>query len=166
MRMLVAAGAAVDTVDAAAEVNDVAAPLSALSGSVSRAEPMFSVRDLPATVRWYQSLGFTCTDAYEDDGAVTFARLVFGRCSFALTPGGATPSGVSLWVFTSTIDEIYRLVRARQWHAARAALSGEPGGLECRFDEDLYTPFYGGRQFSLRDPNDLSVIFYQPESTE
>ena len=166
MRMLVAAGAAVDTADGATEVNDVAAPLAALSGSVSRAEPMFSVRDVPTTVRWYQSLGFTCTDAYEDDGAVTFARLVFGRCSFALTPGGATPNGVSLWVFTSRIDEIYRLVRARQWQAARAALSGESGSHEYRFDEDLYTPFYGGRQFGLRDPNDLSLIFYQPEPAE
>jgi ankyrin repeat protein len=97
MRMLVAAGAEVDTVDAATEADDVAR-LSALSGSVSRAEPMFSVRDLPATVRWYESLGFTCTDAYADDGAVTFARLVFGRCSFALTSGGTTPNGVSLWV--------------------------------------------------------------------
>lgn len=162
-RMLVAAGAAVDRADADAEVNDIAPQLSTLSDSVSRAEPMFTVRDVPGTVRWYQALGFTCTDAYEDDGAVTFARLVFGRCSFAISPGGARPSGVSLWVFTSRIDEIYRLVRARQWHAARSELSGEPGGLECRFDEDLYTPFYGGRQFSLRDPNGLSLIFYQPE---
>jgi hypothetical protein len=31
------------------------------------------------------------------------------------------------------------------------------------FDEDLYGPFYGGRQFSVRDPNGCSLIFYQPE---
>jgi hypothetical protein len=32
-----------------------------------------------------------------------------------------------------------------------------------RFDEDLYTPFYGGRQFSIRDLNGLSIIFWQPD---
>jgi hypothetical protein len=31
-----------------------------------------------------------------------------------------------------------------------------------RFEEDLYEPFYGGRQFSIRDNNDLSLIFWQP----
>ena len=104
MRMLVAAGAVADTDDAITEGSDVAAPLAALSVSVSRAEPMFSVRDMSATVRWYQSIGFTCIDTYEDEGTVTLARLVFGRCSFAIQPGAAVASGVSLWVFTSRIE--------------------------------------------------------------
>jgi hypothetical protein len=30
-------------------------------------------------------------------------------------------------------------------------------------DRDLYTPFYGGRQFSIRDINGLALIFWQPE---
>jgi hypothetical protein len=28
------------------------------------------------------------------------------------------------------------------------------------FDEELYDPFYGGRQFSLRDPNGYGLVFY------
>lgn len=169
-RMLVDAGAAVDTADAqtgvAVDGGNVAASLSALSESVSRGEPMFSVRDAVTTIRWYQALGFACTDAYEEEGVVRFARLVFGRCSFALSPGAPTATGVSLWVFTNRIDEIYRLVRSRQWHAASAALVGEPVDMEFRFDEDLYTPFYGGRQFSLRDPDGLSLIFYSPDGPD
>jgi hypothetical protein len=31
-----------------------------------------------------------------------------------------------------------------------------------RFEEDFYEPFYGGRQFSIRDNNDLSLVFRQP----
>jgi len=164
-RQLVAAGAAIDTPDArlAVDGGDVQAALAALSDSVLRAEPMFTVRDVAATIRWYQSLGFACTDAYEEDGVVRFARLVFGRCSFALSPGEVPANGVSLWVFTNRVDEIYGLSRARQLDAARAALAGEPAGLECTFDEDLYTPFYGGRQFSLRDPDGRSLIFYAPD---
>jgi hypothetical protein len=34
---------------------------------------------------------------------------------------------------------------------------------EVRFEEDLYEPFYGGRQFSIRDPNGLALIFWHPE---
>jgi hypothetical protein len=45
---------------------------------------------------------------------------------------------------------------------AQAALTGSSGELEIRFEEDLYVPFYGGRQFSIRDNNDLSLSFWQP----
>ena len=186
MRMLSDAGAAVDAADAtpsgpgpasaerlrrATAPGDfspggTAAALSALSHSVAHAEPMFTVADAPRTIRWYQALGFACTDAYEEEGEVRFARLVFGRCSVAISPGAATAAGVSLWVFTHRIDDIYELVRARQWHAARAALAGEPVDLEFRFDEDLYTPFYGGRQFSLRDPDGVALIFYTPDAPD
>jgi hypothetical protein len=31
-----------------------------------------------------------------------------------------------------------------------------------RFQEDLYEPFYGGRQSSILDNNDLPLIFWQP----
>ena len=38
--------------------------------------------------------------------------------------------------------------------------------MQFRFDEDLYTPFYGGRQFSLCDPDGLSLIFYSPDEAK
>jgi hypothetical protein len=33
--------------------------------------------------------------------------------------------------------------------------------LAIEFAEDLYDPFYGGRQFSIRDPNGYLLIFLQ-----
>jgi len=42
-------------------------------------------------------------------------------------------------------------------------LNAADGEFEVRFEEDLYTPFYGGRQFSIRDINGLALIFWQPE---
>jgi hypothetical protein len=46
------------------------------------------------------------------------------------------------------------------------AQASQPGGVsqepEVRFEENLYEPFYGGCQFSIRDINDLSLIFWQP----
>ena len=50
----------------------------------------------------------------------------------------------------------------RSHRCAQTVLSGsrdEP----IRFEEDLYTPFYGGRQFSIQDNNGLNQIFWQPE---
>ena len=60
------------------------------------------------------------------------------------------------------VDELYRRFKDRQLRVARAALAGEPASLpEVRFAEELYEPFYGGRQFSVRDLNDITLVFYQ-----
>jgi hypothetical protein len=103
-------------------------------------------------------------DRYEDGGELIFARLSFGNGEFTLSPGAtAGPSDVSLWFFTNRVQDLYQLLKDRQLRLARAALTGvssqEP---EVRFDEDLYEPFYGGRQFSVRDNNNLALIFWQP----
>ena len=63
MRLLKAAGAAnPDDVPNA----DPPHLMAALSGSVKKGDPMFSVADMRATVRWYESIGFTVIDRYED----------------------------------------------------------------------------------------------------
>ena len=46
---------------------------------------------------------------------------------------------------------------------AGSATKADAGEFAVQFDEDLYTPFYGGRQFGIRDINGLSLIFWQPE---
>ena len=64
---------------------------------------------------------------------------------------------------TSSVQAQYDLVRARQLYAARRVLAGaDEAAMQFPFEEDLYSPFYGGRQFSVRDPNGLSVVFHQP----
>ena len=46
---------------------------------------------------------------------------------------------------------------------ARIAVAGEAtGDPEVRFTQDLHTAFYGQREFGLRDPNGVEVMFCQP----
>jgi catechol 2,3-dioxygenase-like lactoylglutathione lyase family enzyme len=126
--------------------------------SLTKVAPMFWVRDMRATVKWYQSIGFTLSDEFEDSGDLVFARLTFGMGELTLSPGGNPgPRDVSLWFFTDNVEVLYQALKRRQLAEAATA------EFEIRFDEDLYTPFYGGRQFSIRDINGLSLIFFQPE---
>lgn len=116
--------------------------------SVKKAVPMFAVPDMRATVRWYQSIGFTLADSHEDDGELVFARLTLDDGELALAPcGDPGPRDVSLWFFTDRVEELYEQMRR----------------YPVTFEEDLYEPFYGGRQFGIRDLNGLSLVFWQPE---
>jgi ankyrin repeat protein/uncharacterized glyoxalase superfamily protein PhnB len=128
--------------------------------SIVRLTPMLRVRDMRATVRWYQSAGFAVADQYEDGGEPVFARLTLGAAEITLSPGSPESVGVSLWFMTDRVEELYALFRARQ----RELADSPAPAAEIRFAEDLYTPFYGGRQFSLRDPNGVDLIFWRPES--
>jgi ankyrin repeat protein len=138
--------------------------IAAVASSIRKSAPMFRVPDMRATLRWYESIGFAVEDRYEEGGDLMFARLSFGQGEFTLSPGATVgPRDVSLWFFTDRVQELYELLKERQLRMAQAALtsdsSKEP---EVRFEEDIYEPFYGGRQFSIRDNNDLSLIFWQP----
>ena len=88
----------------------------------------------------------------EDSGDLVFARLSFGKCEFTLSPGTTTgPRDVSLWLYTDRVAELYRQLKARQMRAAAGANPPVADTPEVVFEEDLYTPFYGGQQFSIRD---------------
>jgi hypothetical protein len=134
------------------------------AGSVQKSSPMFFVPDMRGTIRWYQSIGFTLEDLYEDDGDPIFARLSFGHGEFTLSPGGTTgPRDVRLWFFTDRVEELYAAFKEQQLRSTGATAGEEHAGdRSIRFDEELYEPFYGGRQFSIRDCNGLSLIFWQP----
>ena len=131
--------------------------------SVKKAAPMFSVPDTRSTAAWYESVGFRVEDRYEEGDQLLFARVTFGGGEFTLGPGAAGPRGVSLWFFTDRVHELYRLLKERHVRASQTILSGGASGdTSVQFDEDLYQPFYGGHQFSIRDVNGLSLIFWQP----
>jgi catechol 2,3-dioxygenase-like lactoylglutathione lyase family enzyme len=160
-RLLRAAGAiepsATDE-NAAAFSTQIAATVK----SVKKTVPMLSVRDMRATVRWYESIGFAVHDRYEDGGELMFARLMLGDGELTLSPGGTSgPREVSLWFFTDRVRDLYALLKARQLASARAGADAVDG-VEVRFQEDLYEPFYGGLQFSILDNNGLHLIFWQP----
>lgn len=158
MRILSAAGARAPHRNSGPAVEDLMAAASA----VSKAVPMFFVPDMRATVGWYESIGFTVRDQYEDDGELVFAEVSFGSALFTLSAGGNPgPRDVRLWFITDRVEELYRAFKDRALDAARHAIAGTPHQKPgVRFDEDLYAPFYGGRQFSIRDINGLSLIFW------
>jgi ankyrin repeat protein len=153
------------------------ARMAKLGDSVKKCDPALSVPDVAATLDWYALIGFKEIGRYEDDGVVNWGMVSFGKAELALVPGSTLPQagnapllhgkpgprGVSLWFYTDQIDQLYQLLKSRQLEAAQAALAAEPSrhdGIE--FVEEIYDPFYGGRQFSIRDLNGYTLIFLQP----
>ena len=131
--------------------------MTALSGGTSKIVPSLNVPDIAATLDWYTAIGFTEVGRYEDGGVVNWGMLSFGNAEIMLgmqmlgIQGSAGRQDVSLWLYTDKVDELYRLLKSRQ-------LSAPDSGIV--FEEELYEPFYGGRQFSIRDLNGYAVIFY------
>ena len=165
MRRLHAAGAREPDLERS---QSVAAGMAALAGSVRKVVPMLSVPDVAATLDWYTSIGFTEIGRYADDGVVNWGMTSLGRAQIMFNlygePGGR---GVSVWLYVDAVDRMYDLLEARQLEAARASLaSGADEHRGITFEEDLYDPFYGGRQFSIRDPNGYTVVFLQEQVTD
>jgi catechol 2,3-dioxygenase-like lactoylglutathione lyase family enzyme len=145
-------------------MTDFKTQMTMLAGSVRKSDPMFFVPDMRATVRWYEAMGFTIADQFEDDGELVFARVSFGPCEFGLSAGGHSgPRDVRLWFYTDRVEDLYQLFRKGQLRGAQAPLAAGGDEPEIRFEENLYTPFYGGRQFSIQDLNGLHLIFWQPD---
>lgn len=109
------------------------------------------------------SIGFKEIARYEEDGLVNFGMLSLGKAELMLRPHGKPgPQDTSLWFYTDRIDDLYQFLKSRQLDAAQAALAGEPHDHpRIEFVEDLYDPFYGGRQFSVRDLNGYALVFLQ-----
>jgi hypothetical protein len=118
-----------------------------------------------ATLEWYTSIGFTEIARFGDDGDVNFGMVSFGGAEVMFVPGGKAqpPQDVSLWFYTDQIDRLYQIMKAKQIEAANADMAGQaPAQPRIVFEEDLYDPFYGGRQFSISDLNGFDVQFLQP----
>ncbi len=131
--------------------------------------PMLCVEDPDATVALYTSLGFTLDARVPEVGRISWAAMSFGKAHLMVQERVARPANmIALWFHTSRIEELYELFKARQLDAARQELAQEPAsapgagpgpGPAFRFEEDLYSPHYGGRQFSVSDPNGFELVF-------
>jgi ankyrin repeat protein len=123
------------------------------AGAVRKGIPQIRVTDIARTLDWYVAIGFQEIGRYADGRNVAWGMVRFGNADIAFDVGGkAGPHDVSLWFEVSRIDGLYQLLRTRQID-----------GGAVPFEEDLYEPFYGGRQFSIRDPDGYNLIFYQPD---
>ena len=111
--------------------------------------PMIHVPDVRATVDWYQQIGFTATDTYDDGGdGLSFAILAFGTTEVMFSSGGHASGHarreVDLYVYTDNVDELY-------------------GRLKARVDvvKGPHDTFYGMREFICRDLNRFWLTFAQ-----
>jgi uncharacterized glyoxalase superfamily protein PhnB len=115
--------------------------------------PMIHVSDVRATVDWYESIGFTVTDTYDDGGeGLSFAILSFGSSEVMFSSGGQ-PSNqnrreVDLYVYVDNVDDLYRSLEDR-----------------VEIVKGLHNTFYGMREFIIRDVNRFWLTFAQFAST-
>jgi catechol 2,3-dioxygenase-like lactoylglutathione lyase family enzyme len=129
---------------------------------------MLAVPDIDAAVAWYCALGFELTGSNGVAGRLDWAEVALGaaRIMFASSADAwrAGTSGISLWLYTNRIDDLYADLKRRQLARARAALEGgaEPDAPEIRFRADLYTTHYGMREFAIEDPWGTDLTFAWP----
>jgi len=138
------------------------ATLSELGASVRGPTPMVTVSDMEATIDWYRSIGFELAASHGEPGRVDWASMTLGDAEIMFVPGPFEATGVSLWLRTARLDEIYAVLKRRQYERVRQAIEDGRDPPDDGFVLDLYTAFYGQREFGLRDPNGLELTFFQP----
>ena len=108
--------------------------------------PMIHVEDVAATLRWYESIGFTALDVGEDDGVAVFALLAFGTGRVMFTAGGRASDArrreVDLYVETEGVDALYASLKDR-----------------VEVVERPHDAFYGMREVIIRDVNRFWITF-------
>jgi ankyrin repeat protein len=159
MRLLQAAGA---KEPAAVDGSRVQPNVDEIRASMARqVTPMLCVDDVPATVNWFTSLGFSLDEYHPNIAQMDWAALSLGKVAIMVQGRGTRPHNqIALWFMTTRIEELYEVLKQRQLETARAKLAGDPSaGTEIRFLENLYEPFYGGKQFSITDQNGFELVF-------
>jgi len=146
------------------ETSSFSAGMAEMAASVKHSTPMISVPDVAKTLDWYKSIEFKEIGRNENDGVVNWGLLSFGKADIMLTMNGKRGQhDVSLWFYTDQVDKIYQLLKSRQFEAAQAALAGgASSSQEIEFVQHIYDPFYGGREFGVRDLNGYTLYFRQP----
>jgi uncharacterized glyoxalase superfamily protein PhnB len=135
-----------------------AATLAEFAGETKRVTPMLRVPDVGSALTWYVSLGFTERGRHEEGGILYWAMLSFGNAELMLNRGSTDQDpAVALWFYVERVSDMYEVLKARQLHAAQ---SRDESAVE--FVQHLSEPPYGGREFTIRDPNGFSLYFLGP----
>ena len=122
---------------------------------ISTFVPIFTVDDLPASISFYEGLGFTIDERWEDNGALLGVMMRAGKNQLVLSQddwkkGRDRKKGIGMRLFMSTsqnVDEI--AARAKR---AGIALTAEPHDTE-----------FNSRAFEVTDPSGyLLTIGSQP----
>lgn len=118
-------------------------------GPVRAATPMIHVPDVRATSAWYETIGFTVLETFDDGGdGLSFAILSAGNTRLMLNQGGhpstAERREVDLYVDVDQVDQLFASLRERVQIVA-----------------ELDDTDYGMREFIIRDPNGFWITFGQ-----
>jgi hypothetical protein len=89
--------------------------------------PMIHVPDVRTTVNWYESIGFTVTDTYDDGGdGLSFAILRFGGSEVMFNSGGETSGQkrrkVDLYIYLDNVDGLYANLKIA-WKLSRVFMT-------------------------------------------
>jgi catechol 2,3-dioxygenase-like lactoylglutathione lyase family enzyme len=160
MRILHEAGAAMPSFE------DLPGDVPGIGASIGSTSVMLSVPDVEATVAWYRTIGFKLAGSHGDGERLDWASMTLGGAELMFTasslPWQSEVRGVTLWFRTDRLDDLYAMMKRRALEQARDLLAGAPNGVpQVRITGDLYTAFYGQREFSIRDPNGVDVNFFQ-----
>jgi lactoylglutathione lyase len=78
-----------------------------------RAFPIITVRDLPATRRFYEQLGFIQTYQFPPEGEPGFVTVARGASSIGIGAGGDDiPDRFGYWVYVDDVDATFDALRA------------------------------------------------------
>jgi catechol 2,3-dioxygenase-like lactoylglutathione lyase family enzyme len=135
-------------------VPEAPAAASGFADSIRSATPVVGSRDVAATLAWYTSLGFTEVARYPTDGSGVFWGLVtLGEAQITFDVRETSGArGVSLLLVTDRVQDLYEFLKSRQLERA-----------DVEFVQTLHEPVHGGLEFSIRDPNGLTLRFLQEE---
>ena len=122
--------------------------------SIQSSTPVIGSRDVAATLAWYTSLGFTEVARYPTDGSGVFWGMVtLGKAEITFdVRETAGARGVSLLLVTDRVQDLYEFFKSRQLERA-----------DVQFVETLHEPVHRGLEFSIRDPNGLTLRFLQEQ---
>lgn len=111
--------------------------------------PMIHVPDVPATARWYTSIGFKLVRQNEEDGEINWALLTLGTSEIMLSSGGKPSTAdrreFDLYIHIDQVDHLYSRLKDR-----------------VQLVEKPNDTFYGMREFIVRDFNGFWITFGQP----
>ena len=100
--------------------------------------PILSVEDLPATVGFYERLGFSQAYAFPGEGPAAFVTLVRNGCTIGIaTRGSGNDDRFGYWVYVDDVDATFVDLTG----------AGAPAEVEPR------TEPWGERVASVRDPD-------------
>lgn len=114
----------------------------------ARVTAILKSNDVPATIAWYQSVGFEVREAFPDERAPTFCEVARDGVVLRFLGGDETPwpeppgfTG-TIYLYPESVDALYEEIRDQVEPA------WGPGDRE-----------WGDRELGLRDPNGYFLTF-------